>query len=56
MMHRTDNRVEWSAYETKASSITQERRSEEIQLEKLMLRLHDKMREAEGREHAQTAA
>jgi hypothetical protein len=56
MIDRTDNRIEWSAYENKAASITQERRSEEVQLERLMLRLNDKMREAEVREHAQTAA
>jgi hypothetical protein len=55
-MHRPDNRIEWSAYENKAASIIQERRSEEVQLEKLMIRLHDKIREAEGREHAETAA
>lgn len=57
MMDRTESRnTEWSAYEAKAASITQERRSEEVQLERLMLRLHDKMREAAGREEAQTAA
>ncbi len=53
MMDRSDSRFEWSAYETKAASISQERRSEELQLERLRLRLRDKMREAAGREQAQ---
>lgn len=56
MIDRMESRTEWSAYETKAASITQERRSEQVQLEKLMLRLNDKMREAAGREEAHTAA
>jgi len=56
MMDRSDSRFEWSAYETKAASISQERRSEELQLERLRLRLRDKMREAAGREPAQSAA
>jgi hypothetical protein len=56
MMDRMDSRVEWSAYENKAASIVQERRSEELQLERLKLRLLDKMQEAELRERALTAA
>jgi len=35
----TDRPTAWSAYETKAASIAQERRSEELQLERLKLRL-----------------
>ncbi len=56
MMDRTDIRTEWFAYETKAASIHQERRSEELQLERLKLRLHDKLQEAEVRERALAAA
>ncbi len=52
MIDRTDSRTEWFAYEAKAASISQERRSEELQLEKLKLRLHNKMREAEIQEPA----
>lgn len=55
-MDRTDDRCEWSAYETKAASIIQERRSEELQLERLKLRLHDKIQEIAVRERALTAA
>jgi hypothetical protein len=56
MMDRRDGRSEWSAYETKAATINQERRSEEVQLERLKLRLHDKLREAALRDRALTAA
>jgi hypothetical protein len=56
MMDRSDSRSEWFAYETKAASINQERRSEEVQLEKLKLRLHDKMQEAAVRDREPTAA
>jgi hypothetical protein len=55
-MDRKDSRSEWSAYETKAATITQERRSEEVQLERLKLRLHDKLQEAAQRDRALTAA
>lgn len=53
---RTDNHIEWFAYETKAASLNQERRSEELQLEKLKLRLQRKMQEAVQRDHELTAA
>ncbi len=56
MIDRTDSRTEWFAYEAKAASISQERRSEELQLEKLKLRLHNKMREAEIQEPVVSAA
>ncbi len=56
MMDRTDSRVEWFAYETKAALIVHERRSEELQLERLKLRLQDKMQEAAVRDRALTAA
>lgn len=56
MIDRTDRRSEWSAYEEKAASISQERRSEELQLERLKIRLHDKMREAAAQSQAPTAA
>ena len=56
MMDRTDIRTEWFAYETKAASIHQERRSEELQLERLKLRLHDKMRDATAADGVLTAA
>jgi hypothetical protein len=56
MIDGTDTRVEWSTHETKAASITQERRSEELQLERLILRLHDKLRDAARQEPTQTAA
>lgn len=56
MTDRTDSRTEWLAYETKAATINQERRSEELQLERLKLRLHDKMQEAALRDRDLTAA
>jgi hypothetical protein len=56
MMDRTDTRTEWFAYETKAATINQERRSEELQLERLKLRLHEKLQEAAVRDRALTAA
>jgi polynucleotide 5'-kinase involved in rRNA processing len=55
-MDRIDNRSEWLTFETKAKSINQERRSEEVQLEKLKLRLQDKMQQVELRDRAPTAA
>ena len=53
---RTDNHTEWFAYETKAASINQERRSEELQLERLKLRLQGNMQEAVRRDRSLTAA
>jgi hypothetical protein len=55
-MDRTNTILEWAANEPRAAATTQERRSEELQLERLKLRLHDKMREAAAREDAHTAA
>ncbi len=50
------SRIEWPTYETKAASLHQERRSEELQLERLRLRLQDMMQDVEARENALTAA
>jgi hypothetical protein len=52
----TDRPTAWSAYETKAASIAQERRSEELQLERLKLRLQGKIQEAAVRARTLTAA
>ncbi len=43
-------------YEIKAASILYERRTEDLQLEQLWIRLHKKMREAEDRAAEPTAA
>jgi hypothetical protein len=43
----TSHTVEWTPYETRAASITYERKTEVLQLEQLRIRLHKKMREAE---------
>jgi hypothetical protein len=56
MIELKDKRIQWSAYETRASEINHERRSEELQLERLKLRLHDKMRDALAADGALTAA
>jgi len=50
------SRIAWPTYETKAASIHQERRYEELQLERLRLRLQDMMQDVEARENALTAA
>ena len=55
-MDRADKRSEWSAYETRAAAVHQERRSEELQLEKLKLRLNGKLQELAVRDRAPTAA
>lgn len=55
-MDRADKRSEWSRNETKAAAIHQERRSEELQLEKLKLRLNGKLQERAVRDRALTAA
>jgi hypothetical protein len=55
-MHSTCQATKWTPYEVKAASITHERRSEDLQLEQLRVRLQKKMREAEQRESAPTAA
>jgi hypothetical protein len=56
LMHATSQGTQWTPYEVKAASITHERRSEDLQLEQLRVRLQKKMREAEERESAPTAA
>jgi len=55
-MHATSQAMKWTPYEVKAASITYERRSEDLQLEQLRVRLQKKMQEAEQRESAPTAA
>jgi len=55
-MHSTSQATKWMPYEVKASSITYERRSEDLQLEQLRIRLQKKMQEAEDRASAPTAA
>jgi hypothetical protein len=55
-MHSTSQATKWTPYEVKAASITYERRSEDLQLEQLRIRLQKKMREAEDRESAPSAA
>jgi hypothetical protein len=60
-MHSTSQVSKWTPYEVKAASIIYERRSENLQLEHLRMRLDKKMREAqdresEDRESAPTAA
>jgi hypothetical protein len=55
-MHSTSQVSKWTPYEVKAASIIYERRSEDLQLEHLRMRLDKKMREAEDRESAPTAA
>jgi hypothetical protein len=56
MIEVRDSRTAWSAYETRAAEVNLERRSEELQLEKLKLRLHDKMRDATAADGVLTAA
>jgi hypothetical protein len=46
----------WTPYEVKAALILQERRSEDLQLAQLRIRLQKKMQEAEMRACEQTAA
>ena len=45
-MESTSQYPKWMPYEVKAASILYERRSEELQLEQLRLRLKKKMQEA----------
>jgi hypothetical protein len=56
LMHSTSQDTKWTPYEVKAASIVYERRSEDLQLEQLRIRLQKKMREAEERESSPTAA
>jgi hypothetical protein len=55
-MDSTSQSNRWTPYEVKAESITYERRSEDLQLEQLRIRLEKKMREAEDRASAAIAA
>jgi hypothetical protein len=55
-MDRIDSHSEWSANERKAATINHERRSEEVQLERLKLRLDGKLQEAAARDRILTAA
>jgi hypothetical protein len=48
-MDSTSQYAKWMPYEVKAASILYERRTEDLQLEQLRLRLQKKMREAENR-------
>jgi hypothetical protein len=55
-MHSTNPSTKWTPYEVKAAAILFERRSEDLQLEQLRIRLEKKIEEAENRESAPTAA
>jgi hypothetical protein len=55
-MDSTNQTTKWTPYEVKAASIIYERRSEDLQLEQLRIRLQKKMREAEDRASAPAAA
>lgn len=54
-MHSTSLSTKWTPYEVKAASIISERRSEDLQLKQLQIRLQKKMQEAEDRASAPTA-
>jgi hypothetical protein len=55
-MDSTSQYSKWTPYEIKAASILCERRSEDLQLEQLRVRLQKKMQEAEARAAEPTAA
>ncbi len=55
-MHSTSPTTKWTPYEVKAAAILFERRSEDLQLEQLRIRLEKKMGEAQTRETAPAAA
>ena len=55
-MHSSSRFPEWTPYELKAASIVSERRSEDLQLEQLRIRLQKKMQEAEDSLSAPAAA
>ena len=48
--------TEWSSLQTKAALIVHERRAEELQLERLKIRLQGKMQAAAVRDREATAA
>ena len=55
-MRSTSETTRCTRYEVKAAAIIYERRSEDLQLEQLRIRLQKKMGEAKVRESAPTAA
>lgn len=55
-MDTTSQYPKWTPYEVKAASILYERRTEDLQLEQLRIRLQKKMREAEDRVAESSAA
>ena len=55
-MDSTSQPSKWTPYEVKAASILYERRTEDLQLEQLWIRLQKKIREAESRASEPTAA
>jgi hypothetical protein len=55
-MHSTSPVTKWTPYEVKAAAIVFERRSEDLQLEQLRIRLQKKMREAEVQKPEPAAA
>jgi hypothetical protein len=55
-MHSTSPATRWTPYEVKAAAILYERRSEDLQLEQLRIRLQKKMSEAENRAPQSAAA
>jgi hypothetical protein len=55
-MHSTRPAAHWIPYEVKAASLLYERRSEDLQLEQLRIRLQKKMSEAENRAPEPAAA
>jgi hypothetical protein len=55
-MDSTSQPSRWTPYEVKAASILYERRTEDLQLEQLWIRLQKKMREAESQASEPTAA
>jgi hypothetical protein len=56
IMDSSSPAAKWTPYEVKAASITYERRSEDLKLENLRVRLQKKMREAEDQTSKPTAA
>jgi hypothetical protein len=56
MIPLTNPQTEWSSYETKAALLLHERRAEELQLERLKIRLQSKMQAAAVRDREATAA
>ncbi len=55
-MHSTNPAPTWMPYEVKAAAILYERRSEDLQLEQLRIRLQKKISEAENRAPEPAAA